>query len=159
MPVLYWTSQKGPAFCASQGMTTSRRFWRGREGSSGGKAPLTSCTVSWAMRWAFRIRGCEGCKEDSECSHMSSRIKGWAKWEESRNWHTSHVTCRAIGPTYQQSCSTSAVASLGQQRAIAGRKESTGVLQEGSLARPLRTLVWRLQLSNTTLRSSIFQMW
>lgn len=51
-------------------------------GSLGGKAPLTSCIVFWAMRWAFRVRGDEGCKENSECSHVRVSIKGWAEFEE-----------------------------------------------------------------------------
>lgn len=106
-------------------------------GSLGGKAPLASCIVFWAMRWAFRVRGNEGYKENSECSHVRVSIKnGWSLRSMSNDWHTAHVASWAEGPTYQQFHSASAVVSLGQ----------------------LRTTVHRLGIRQY-YRSSIFQMW
>lgn len=58
-----------------------------------------------------------------------------------------------VGPTYQQSHSASAVASLGQQRTTAfeGRcRPASG----GRLARPLRTSVTGSEFASTVLRGA-----
>lgn len=76
----------------------------------------------------------------------------------SRDWHASHVVRRAIGPTYQQSHSTAAVASLGQQRttALEGRRSPAS---GGRLTRPLRTLVLRLPIHQYYYKEQHLPMW
>jgi hypothetical protein len=34
------------------------------------------------MRWAFRVGGDEGYREDSKRSHVRVTIRGWEEWEE-----------------------------------------------------------------------------